>query len=137
MHRGLGDNSDGESQSAWADHPHYDEYWAQQDATQHIKNMNTPCCTIGSWHDFMCCGSVATYVGKQHLGAEGSKGTQTLICGPWTHGGSGGQLTEAGTIKVGEHDYPLQAAFPFPVSNNLADFSIESVEECGIDLPPN
>ena len=80
-----------------------------QDATQHLPKNNTPCCTIGSWHDFMCQGSVATFVGKQRLGAEGSKGTQTLICGPWTHGGSGAQLTAEGTIKVGEHDYPSQA----------------------------
>jgi hypothetical protein len=57
----------------------------------------------------MCQGSVATFVGKQRLGAEGSKGTQTLICGPWTHGGSGAQLTAEDTIKVGEHDYPSQA----------------------------
>ena len=54
VHRGLGGNSDGETMSAWAEHPHYDEYWAQQDATPQLPKNNTPCCTIGSWHDFMC-----------------------------------------------------------------------------------
>ena len=116
-HRGLG-NKDGETMSAWADHPHYDEYWAQMDATPQITTNNTPCCIIGSWHDFMCQGSIATYVGKQHLGAEGSRGKQTLICGPWLHGG-GGRIDNnssgaSSSFKIGELDFPPQAAFPYP-----------------------
>eukprot|EP01043_Picozoa_sp_COSAG02_P006175 COSAG02_NODE_173_length_31245_cov_413.548096_30_plen_430_part_00 len=117
VHRGLGTNKDGETMSAWADHPYYDEYWAQQDATPQIATNNTPCCIIGSWHDFMCQGSVATYVGKQHLGAEGSRGKQMLICGPWLHGG-GGRIDNnshaSNSVTIGELDFPPEAAFPYP-----------------------
>jgi hypothetical protein len=66
----------------------------------------------------MCQGSIATYVGKQHLGAEGSRGTQTLICGPWLHGGGGRIDNNSGdassSVTIGELDFPPQAAFPYP-----------------------
>ena len=32
-------------------------------------------------------GSVASFMGRQHLGAEGGRGKQQLILGPWLHGG--------------------------------------------------
>ena len=116
VHRGL-NNKDGETMSEWAEHLFYDEYWAQQDATPHIAKNNTPCCTIGSWHDFMCQGSIATFVGKQHLGAAGSRGQQILIAGPWTHGGGGridaNSSGDNSAVTVGELDFPQQAAFPF------------------------
>ena len=35
----------------------------------------------------MLQGSVASYMGRQHLGAEGGRGKQQLILGPWLHGG--------------------------------------------------
>lgn len=91
---------------AWADHPHYDDYWALEDSTQHISKMNVPCCTIGSWYDYMCQGSVASFVGRQRLGAAGSIGRQTLICGPWLHGGDK-------RTSIGELELPSQAAFPY------------------------
>eukprot|EP01052_Picozoa_sp_SAG31_P037819 SAG31_NODE_4946_length_2843_cov_1.656341_2_plen_441_part_00 len=112
-HFRLGGKKDGETMSAWADHPYYDDYWAQQDATPELPRNDTPCLTIGSWFDFMCQGSIATYVGKKHLGAKSSRESQTLICGPWLHGGSGGELTVDGTLKVRELDFPPQAAFPY------------------------
>ena len=52
-----------EIQPAWKDHPFYDEYWAVEDSTQHVPKMNVPSCSVGSWFDFMCQGSVASYVG--------------------------------------------------------------------------
>lgn len=63
-------------------------------------------------------GSIATFVGKQHLGAEGSRGEQLLIAGPWLHGG-GGRIDANSSgdnyaVTVGELDFPKQAAFPFP-----------------------
>ena len=72
---------------AWKDHPYYDDYWAVEDSTQHIPKMNVPSCSVGSWFDFMCQGSVASFVGRQRLGAEGSAGKQTMVLGPWLHGG--------------------------------------------------
>jgi predicted acyl esterase len=100
------DNNKSEIHPAWADHPHYDEYWAEEDSTPHIGQMNVPCCTIGSWYDYMCQGSIAAFVGRQRLGGPGSRGSQTLICGPWLHGGPK-------ETAIGELTLPPQAAFPY------------------------
>eukprot|EP01043_Picozoa_sp_COSAG02_P057256 COSAG02_NODE_6919_length_3288_cov_10.744434_1_plen_413_part_00 len=95
-----------EIQPAWKLHPYYDEYWAVEDSTPHLSKMNVPSCSVGSWFDFMCQGSVASYVGRQWLGAPGSKGTQTMVLGPWLHGGPKEN-------KIGELEFPEVASFPY------------------------
>jgi len=89
----------------WFKHPSYDAYWADEDCTRHFDKMNVPCFTIGSWFDFMCVGSVESYIGRQHRGGPASRGTQQLLVGPWLHGG-----VKAST-KVGELTFPDNAGF--------------------------
>jgi predicted acyl esterase len=88
----------------WFAHPTYDDYWAAEDCTRHFGRMNVPCFTVGSWFDFMCVGSVESYVGRQHRGGAHSRGQQQLLLGPWPHGGSKQN-------KVGELVYPENAKF--------------------------
>ncbi len=90
----------------WYQHPHYDDYWKDEDASLHFDKMNVPCFTIGSWFDFMNQGSVASFVGRQHKGGENSRGNQWLAIGPWLHG-----RTNKGS-KVGELNFPERAAWP-------------------------
>ena len=91
----------------WFQHPKYDDYWAQEDCTRFIDKMNVPCFTIGSWYDFMCQGSVESYIGRQHRGGPNSQGRQQLLIGPWLHGGLQGKNAN----KVGELTYPENARF--------------------------
>ena len=88
----------------WFAHPTYDDYWRQEDCTLHIDKMNVPCFTLGSWYDFMCVGSVDSFVGRQHHGGPNSRGKQQLLIGAWPHGG-------AKDNKVGEMVYPPNATF--------------------------
>jgi predicted acyl esterase len=88
------------------EHPTYDAYWADEDCTKRFADMDVPCFTVGSWYDFMCTGSVQSYVGRQHHGGPNSRGRQQLIIGPWLHGSS----NKSG-VKVGELTYPEHAAF--------------------------
>jgi predicted acyl esterase len=88
----------------WFAHPTYDDYWRQEDCTLHIDKMNVPCFTLGSWFDFMCVGSVESYIGRQHRGGPNSRGKQQLLIGPWAHGG-------AKDNHVGELTYPPNATF--------------------------
>ena len=67
--------------------------------------MNVPCFTIGSWYDFMCQGSVMSYLGRQHSAGPNSRGYQQLIIGPWLHGGY------PKSNKIGELTYPTNAFF--------------------------
>jgi putative CocE/NonD family hydrolase len=89
----------------WFSHPDYDDYWADEDCTRHFEKMNVPCFTVGSWYDFMCVGSVQSYIGRQHQGGPNSRGKQQLLIGPWLHGGTKGN-------KIGELTYPENARFP-------------------------
>lgn len=58
----------------WFAHPTYDSYWADEDCSRHLDKMDVPCFTVGSWYDFMCVGSVESYIGRQHRGGPRSKG---------------------------------------------------------------
>ena len=89
----------------WFTHPAYDSYWADEDCTRFFDQMNVPCFTIGSWYDFMCVGSVDSYIGRQHRGGVNSRGKQQLLLGPWLHG----RFKE--TNKTGELTYPENAKF--------------------------
>jgi predicted acyl esterase len=89
----------------WFAHPTYDDYWAAEDCTKHIEKMDVPCFTVGSWYDFMCVGSVDSYVGRQHKGGPNGRGKQQLLVGPWLHG----RLKN--TNKTGDLEYPENAKF--------------------------
>lgn len=90
----------------WIAHPKFDDYWAAEDCSQHFDKMNVPCFTIGSWYDFMCVGSIDSYIGRQHRAGPGSRGQQQLLCGPWLHG----RVKEVNV--TGELTYPENAKFP-------------------------
>lgn len=90
----------------WFRHPHYDDYWKDEDCSLHFDKMNVPCFTIGSWYDFMNQGSIASFRGRQHKGGPNSRGQQQLIIGPWLHG----RLNKGN--RVGDLVYPENAAWP-------------------------
>jgi predicted acyl esterase len=90
----------------WFAHPTYDDYWADEDCTRFFSKMDVPCFTIGSWYDYMCTGSVQSFVGRQHRGGPNGRGRQQLLIGPWLHG----RFKE--TNRTGELEYPDNAKFP-------------------------
>jgi hypothetical protein len=90
----------------WYRHQTYDDYWADEDCTRFFDKMNVPCFTIGSWYDFMCVGSIESYIGRQHRGGPNSLGKQQLLIGPWLHG----RYKE--TNVANEMAYPENAKFP-------------------------
>lgn len=89
----------------WFAHPAYDDYWAEEDCSRQFAKMDVPCFTVGSWYDYMCVGSVQSFIGRQHQGGPHSRGAQQLLIGPWRHGGS------KDTNRVGELVYPENARF--------------------------
>lgn len=89
----------------WFQHPHYDDYWRAEDCTLHFRKMNVPCFSLGSWYDFMCVGSIQSFVGRQHRGGPRSRHQQQLLIGPWLHGG----LPKSN--KIGDLTFPQNAFF--------------------------
>jgi predicted acyl esterase len=69
------------------DHPCYDDYWHRFDSTRRFEQMNVPAVHFGGWFDTFLQGTIDEFVGRQHHGAEGSRGTQKMVIGPWDHGG--------------------------------------------------
>ncbi len=90
----------------WFRHPHYDDYWRDEDCTLHFDKMNVPCFTLGSWYDFMNQGSIASFQGRQHKGGANSRSKQHLVIGPWLHG-RGNR-----TNRIAEMVYPDNASWP-------------------------
>jgi predicted acyl esterase len=66
----------------WDQHPDYDDYWRDEDASLHFDKMNYPCFTIGSWFDFMCQGSVASFIGRNQHGGDNSRGSSSSSSAP-------------------------------------------------------
>lgn len=89
----------------WFQHPNYDDYWADENCALHFDKMNVPCFTVGSWYDFMCQGSVESFIGRQHRGGANSRASQQLLVGPWLHG----RFNKLS--KVGDLEYPENATF--------------------------
>jgi predicted acyl esterase len=90
----------------WMTHPHYDDYWRDEDCSLHFDKMNVPCFTIGSWYDFMNQGSIASFQGRSRFGGPESQNHQQLVIGPWLHG----RLNKG--FKVGDLTYPENAGWP-------------------------
>lgn len=115
----------------WFQHPHYDDYWKDEDCTLHFDKMNVPCFTIGSWYDYMCTGSVQSFVGRQHHGGNNSRGQQRLVVGPWLHG------RYNKTNKVRDVEYPTDANFDVPQSMlTWFDYYLKGIGDNPNDAPP-
>lgn len=74
-------------------HPSFDDYWKQNDTVLKQPVMNVPAVHVGGWFDTFQQGTIDSFVGRQHRGAEGAKGRQKLVIGPWHHGGTEHGLT--------------------------------------------
>jgi uncharacterized protein len=79
-------------------HPCYDDYWRKYDTTLKFAQMTVPAVHIGGWFDMFAQATLDEFVGRQHSGGNGSRGTQKLVMGPWTHG--------IGKMPAGEMTFP-------------------------------
>ena len=85
-------------------HPSYDDYWRDIDTHTKFAVMNVPAIHIGGWFDMFQQGTIEQFLGRQHHGAPGSRGTQKLVMGPWTHG--------IGKMPAGQLTFPDASRVP-------------------------
>lgn len=66
---------------------HYvkDGYMDYQDITLQYPNINVPIYHVGGWYDIFEEGTLKNFEGLQTKGANGAKGNQKLLVGPWQH----------------------------------------------------
>jgi len=67
------------------EHPHYDAFWDAVNTETRIEMINLPAYHIGGWYDIALKGTINGFLTRQTEGAEGARGNQKLLIGPWTH----------------------------------------------------
>ena len=67
------------------DHYIKDGFFDYRDMTLHYSHMDVPAYHVGGWYDIYTEGTVKNYVNLQQHGAEGARGNQKLLMGPWQH----------------------------------------------------
>ncbi len=74
--------------SYWNDilkHPNYDEFWQSRAQSPHMKNVTPAVLLVGGWFDAEdLAGPVKLF---RAIEENGPKAANTLIMGPWSHGG--------------------------------------------------
>jgi len=85
-------------------HPCYDEFWEKFDTTRRFPVMDVPAIHVGGWFDTFLQGTIDQFLGRQYHGAEGARGRQKLVLGPWVHGGY--QQGRAGDLAFPNNQYP-------------------------------
>jgi putative CocE/NonD family hydrolase len=96
-------------------HPNRDEFWKKRNILPHLKNVAPAVMTVGGWYDAEdLYGTFNVYqaIEKQNPGVA-----NTLVVGPWIHGGwAGGPGERLGQMqfasRTGEY-YREQVEFPF------------------------
>ena len=68
-------------------HGTYDDFWKARNVRPHLKNIRPAVMTVGGWFDAEdLFGALQTY---RHIEAGGHGSGNTLVMGPWKHGGWG------------------------------------------------
>jgi uncharacterized protein len=80
-------------------HPDYDEFWQARNILPRLKNIRAAVWTIGGWYDTEdLYGSIETY---RAIEAQNPRTKNTVIMGPWIHGGWWGQGDSLGDTNFG------------------------------------
>lgn len=67
------------------EHPNYDEFWSKRSILPHLKDIDHAVMTVGGWFDAEdLYGPLSTY---KTIEAENPKAKNTIVMGPWDHGG--------------------------------------------------
>lgn len=106
------------------EHKDYDSYWEQIDATKKIEKVNVPAVHYGGWYDIFSQGTLDAYASIQEKGAEGARGKQRLVMGPWTHWGMGpdqfGQFPYPEAIQTFSEAECMKSWFDYHLKNDQA-----------------
>ena len=116
----------------WRDiieHPNFDDFWKARSTAEHMKNVKCAVLTVGGLfdaEDVYGPWDVYTKVEKNNPGAWNS-----LVIGPWSHGGWGGSGSRMGLLEFGSDTgtyYRNEIEFPFFESFLRGDGSFKMPE---------
>ncbi len=101
--------------TAHLDHPNYDEYWRSRSLVPHMKGIKPAVLFVGGWYDAEdLAGPIKLF---RSLEKNGPVAPNTLVMGPWRHGGwSRGDGDALGHLRFGSKTsefYRETIEFPF------------------------
>lgn len=65
--------------------PNYNEFWQNFNTLSVSHRVNVPALLYTGWYDTALQGTIDAFISRQHKGADGARGKQKLVIGPWTH----------------------------------------------------
>ncbi len=79
------------------EHDRYDAYWQARNIRPHLKNIRPAMLTVGGWFDAEdLFGPLAI---NRELGRQSRQTAETLVMGPWSHGGWMGPGLQLGNVR--------------------------------------
>lgn len=72
----------------------------RNDMTQGLPYIRIPIYNVGGWYDIFDSGNTANFTYLQNFGAEGARGNQKLLMGPFGHGPLSGDLAYPGADNL-------------------------------------
>lgn len=111
-------------------HTTNDSFWSTYDMDSKRSVVKVPALFIGGWYDVFEQGLIENFTGRQYEGAEGARGKQRMIIGPWTHVN---QLS----VKQGQLTYPTNSVNSDELSLTLAwfDYWLREIKNKAMDGP--
>ncbi len=92
----------GSQQDFWKElleHSSYDAFWQARDIRPHLKNIRPAMLEVGGWYDAEdLLGPLKVFRGVE---AQSPQTTNTLVMGPWSHGGWMGDGDRLGNARFG------------------------------------
>ena len=97
----------------WLTNQTHNDYWETISAMSRVDRFNVPLAHITGWFDIGVQGAIDCFNAVQAGGAEGARGQQRLVVGPWVHAhdlwvDEAGELTFPGGRLDGRDGYLLR-----------------------------
>jgi len=112
------------------DHPHYNEFWSSFNSLSMAHRVTTPAIHYGGWFDIFLKGTLDSFVARQERGAEGARGKQKLLIGPWVHRWP--ETMELGDFEVPENARQMPEAF---LPERWFDFHLKDINNAVDEIP--
>jgi putative CocE/NonD family hydrolase len=112
-----------------ANHPNYDEFWQARNVVPNLKNIKPSVMTVGGWFDAEdLYGALNTY---QAIEKANSGIHNTLVMGPWFHGG----WARSDGDSLGNVTFGAKTALYYRENVELPFFNCALKDKCGRKLP--
>jgi uncharacterized protein len=122
----------GDSIAFWNEitaHPDYDEFWQKRNILSHLKDIQPAVLTVGGWYDAEdLYGTFHTY---QSIEKNNPGITNTLVIGPWIHGG----WARTDGSFLGNVSFGSKTSFYYRDSIELPFFNYYLKDKGSLNLP--